>query len=59
LAAPLAVGLRRAMLLTAAAAEPGQEAGVGLVLLVPDGSIESANSAAETWLDALAVRQHA
>jgi DNA-binding CsgD family transcriptional regulator len=49
----LAEGLRRAILLTAA--RDDQDAGLGMVLLAADGSIESVNRAAGAWIDELDV----
>ena len=48
----LAEGLRRAILLTAAARD-ARDAGLGMVLLAPDDTVESVNRAAESWLDQL------
>jgi DNA-binding CsgD family transcriptional regulator len=50
----LAEGLRRAMLFTALAGEE-QDIGLGVVLLADDNSLESANGAAEAWLDELRI----
>jgi DNA-binding NarL/FixJ family response regulator len=52
----LAEGLRRAMLLTSLTADPeeaGDEEAAGLLVLSDDDSIETANAAAQTWLDRL------
>jgi DNA-binding CsgD family transcriptional regulator len=60
LARHLAEGLRRAVLLATLTTD-GQvpeEGAPGLVLLRDDNTIESANSAAETWLSELAVNGH-
>ncbi len=47
----LAEGLRRAILHTAVAGDAADDAAVGLMLLAEDNSIESANPAAQMWLD--------
>ena len=54
LSATLADGLRRAMLLTElTAGDDADEPGAGLLVLADDGTIQSANAAAELWLDEL------
>jgi DNA-binding CsgD family transcriptional regulator len=55
LSQPLAEGLRRATLLTAASGseDDGDEPGTGLLLLAVDGSLETQNAAARLWLDEL------
>lgn len=58
LAGPLADGLRRAALLGDAVGG-GHDHGAGLLILAADDSVESANRAAEHWLDELGARSAA